>query len=47
MDNFESGLGTAFGIVYLDYATQARIHTASAAWYQQVDAANVVVEQDA
>ncbi len=46
MDNFEWALGYSkrFGIVYVDYATQARIPKASAAWYRRVIAANAVVD---
>ncbi len=45
MDNFEWGFGYSkrFGIVYIDYGTQARIPKSSAAWYQRVIAANAVV----
>ena len=35
LDNFEwnSGYGSRFGLVYVDYATQRRIPKASFAWY--------------
>ena len=38
LDNFEwsNGYNERFGIVYVDYATQARIPKDSAYWYQQV-----------
>jgi beta-glucosidase len=46
MDNFEWALGYSkrFGIVYIDYGTQARLPKASAAWYRRVIAANAVVD---
>jgi beta-glucosidase len=46
MDNFEWAYGYSkrFGIVYIDYATQARIPKDSAAWYRRVIAANAVVD---
>jgi beta-glucosidase len=46
MDNFEWAFGYSkrFGIVYIDYGTQARIPKSSAAWYRRVIAANRVVE---
>ncbi len=42
MDNFEWSFGYSkrFGIVYTDYATQARILKRSAKWYQRVIAEN-------
>ena len=38
LDNFEWGFGYSkrFGIVYIDYQTQARIPKSSAKWYRQV-----------
>ncbi|HEY5359952.1 MAG TPA: GH1 family beta-glucosidase [Streptosporangiaceae bacterium] len=41
LDNFEwaDGYSRRFGLVYVDYATQARIPKASARWYQQLIAA--------
>ena len=38
LDNFEWAHGYAgrFGLVYVDFATQARIPKRSAHWYQQV-----------
>jgi beta-glucosidase len=38
MDNFEwaEGYGARFGIVYVDYRSQARIPKASAAWYRDL-----------
>jgi len=44
LDNFEWAFGYSkrFGLVYVDYATQARILKDSARWYQQVAAANAV-----
>jgi beta-glucosidase len=44
MDNFEWGYGYTrrFGIVYVDYETQARIPKASAKWYSEVIARNGV-----
>jgi beta-glucosidase len=46
MDNFEWAFGYSkrFGIVYVDYETQARYLKDSAKWYQQVIAANRLVE---
>ncbi len=46
MDNFEWAYGYSkrFGIVYIDYATQARIPKDSAAWYRRVIAANAFVD---
>ena len=45
LDNFEwaHGYTKRFGIVYVDYATQARIPKDSALWYKQVIAANGVL----
>jgi beta-glucosidase len=44
MDNFEwaYGFGKRFGVVYVDYETQARIPKASACWYSRVIEANAV-----
>jgi beta-glucosidase len=44
MDNFEwaYGYGKRFGIVYVDYETQARIPKTSARWYSQVIAENAI-----
>ena len=44
LDNFEWAWGydKRFGIIYIDYATQARIPKASAAWYSRVIAANAI-----
>jgi len=44
MDNFEwsLGFGKRFGIVYVDYETQARIPKTSARWYSKVIAANAI-----
>jgi beta-glucosidase len=46
LDNFEwaLGYGKRFGIVYIDYKTQARIPKASAEWYRRVIAAHAVVD---
>ena len=40
LDNFEwaYGYGKRFGLVHVDYATQARIPKASATWYAAVAA---------
>ncbi len=45
LDNFEWSFGYTkrFGMVYVDFATQARIPKASAAWYSRVMAENGVV----
>jgi beta-glucosidase len=45
MDNFEwaDGYSKRFGIVYVDYPTQARIPKSSARWLRRVIAANTVV----
>jgi beta-glucosidase len=45
MDNFEwaDGYGKRFGIVYVDFPTQARIPKSSAYWLSRVIAANAVV----
>ena len=42
MDNFEwaEGYTQRFGMVYCDYATQARIPKDSALWYRRVIATN-------
>ncbi len=42
LDNFEWSLGyrPRFGLVYVDFATQARIPKSSAAWYSEVIRAN-------
>jgi beta-glucosidase len=44
LDNFEwaHGYSKRFGLVYVDYATQARILKDSAHWYRQVVAANAL-----
>ncbi len=44
LDNFEwaHGYGKRFGLVYVDYATQARTPKDSAAWYREVIAANAI-----
>ena len=44
MDNFEwaHGYSKRFGLVYVDYATQARILKASAQWYRRVIAENAI-----
>jgi beta-glucosidase len=44
MDNFEWAYGYSkrFGIIYVDYETQARIQKDSAYWYQRVIAENAV-----
>ncbi len=44
MDNFEWSLGYAkrFGLVYVDFETQARIPKTSARWYSGVIAANAI-----
>jgi len=44
LDNFEWAFGYSkrFGLVYVDYSTQARILKDSARWYQQVATANAV-----
>ncbi len=46
MDNFEWAYGYSkrFGIVYVDYETQARIPKDSAYWYQRVIAENAVLD---
>jgi beta-glucosidase len=46
MDNFEwdHGYDKRFGIVAVDYATQARTPKSSAAWYRRVIEANAVVD---
>ena len=46
LDNFEWVLGYSrrFGVVHVDFATLVRTPKASAAWYQQVIAANGVAE---
>ncbi len=46
MDNFEwaHGYSKRFGLIYVDYRTQRRILKASARWYQQVIAANALVD---
>jgi beta-glucosidase len=38
LDNFEwaDGYSRRFGLVYVDFATQARIPKTSARWYQQL-----------
>lgn len=45
LDNFEweHGYGPRFGLVYVDYATQARTPKASATWYAEVIARNGLV----
>lgn len=44
MDNFEwaAGYRLRFGLIYVDYATQARVPKTSANWFRQVIAANGV-----
>jgi len=44
MDNFEwaDGYRVRFGLVYVDYATQARLPKSSAAWFAKVVANNAV-----
>ena len=44
MDNFEwaHGYSKRFGLVYVDYETQARIPKASAHWYSRVIAENAI-----
>ena len=44
MDNFEwaKGYKQRFGLVYVDYATQARIPKESASWYRQLIAKNTL-----
>jgi beta-glucosidase len=46
LDNFEWALGYSkrFGVVYVDYATQARVVKDSGRWYQAVIAANRLPE---
>ena len=47
MDNFEwaHGYSKRFGLVYVDYATQARILKDSALFYKRVIAANAVPDE--
>ncbi len=47
MDNFEWAFGYTkrFGLIYVDYDTQARIWKDSAHWYRQVIAANGVTDE--
>ena len=44
-DNFEwtDGFGNRFGLVYVDFETQARIPKLSASWFREAAAANAVV----
>ncbi len=46
MDNFEwaYGFGKRFGLVYVDYETQARIPKTSAGWYSRVIAENGILD---
>ena len=46
MDNFEwaYGYSNRFGLVYVDYETQARTLKSSAHWYSRVIAANAIAE---
>jgi beta-glucosidase len=46
LDNFEwaHGYSKRFGLIYVDYATQQRIHKASAHWYRRVIEANTLVD---
>ncbi len=46
MDNFEwaYGFSKRFGLIYVDYETQARILKTSAAWYSQVIAENAITD---
>jgi beta-glucosidase len=46
LDNFEWSFGYSrrFGLVYVDYGTQARILKSSAHWYRRVIVANAIVE---
>ncbi len=46
MDNFEWSFGYSkrFGVVYVDFETQARIPKTSARWYSQVIADNAIVD---
>ena len=46
MDNFEWAFGYTrrFGLLYVDYASQARIPKASAQWYSRVIASNGLVD---
>jgi beta-glucosidase/6-phospho-beta-glucosidase/beta-galactosidase len=45
MDNFEwaDGLGTRFGLLYVDYASQQRTQKLSASFYREVAARNQLV----
>jgi beta-glucosidase len=47
VDNFEwaLGYGKRFGLIYVDYPTQARLPKASATWYRSVIAANAVADE--
>jgi beta-glucosidase len=46
VDNFEwaLGYGKRFGLIYVDYPTQARVPKASATWYRSVIAANAIAD---
>lgn len=48
MDNFEwaAGYSLRFGLVYVDYATQARVLKSSAEWFSDVIAANAIPSDD-
>jgi beta-glucosidase len=48
MDNFEwaAGYSLRFGLVYVDYATQARVAKSSAEWFTRVIARNAIPSDD-
>jgi beta-glucosidase len=48
MDNFEwaAGYSLRFGLVYVDYATQARVTKSSAEWFTRVIARNAIPSDD-